>query len=171
MMTNRIRHPPYDVRLVANQILDSCAISGIKLTNLSLQKVVFLIHQDFLVETGSPLIQDEFEAWQYGPVHRVLYQAFSSNGANYISNRALTFDRTTRQWINIDMSIAPDTLTRILDSARFYAGMPTFLLIDLTHERGSAWERVWSQASGKINIGMKIPNELILSLAEHRRTT
>ncbi|RWO77206.1 type II toxin-antitoxin system antitoxin SocA domain-containing protein [Mesorhizobium sp.] len=47
--------------------------SGWSLSNLELQKILYLAHMFYLGRTGEPLVSGHFEAWDYGPVHPDLY--------------------------------------------------------------------------------------------------
>src|SRR5712671_6840917 len=67
---------PVDPRAVANLLLKEARVRGQRVSNLKLQKLLFLCHALYLVRTGRPLVRGSFEAWQYGPVHREAYDAF-----------------------------------------------------------------------------------------------
>src|SRR3569833_2250149 len=86
----------HDARAVANAILDAASQQGLVLSNLKLQKLLFFVHGQFLLEVGEPLIDGEFEAWQHGPVHPVVYAAFKDWGPRDIVGRAESFDPVTR---------------------------------------------------------------------------
>jgi uncharacterized phage-associated protein len=50
-----------------------CERGDWRVTNLALQKILYLIHMVSLGRTGTLLIPDTFEAWDYGPVVPELY--------------------------------------------------------------------------------------------------
>lgn len=77
-----------DSRSVANCLLDHAERARVPVTNLALQKLLYFAHAIYLVETGEPLVDGYFEAWQYGPVHPAVYQCFKSAGAEAIRCRA-----------------------------------------------------------------------------------
>jgi len=90
---------PYDPRAIANLMLDEADRSGINVTNLALQKLLYFAHSIFLIESKHPLVSGYFEAWQYGPVHPTVYSAFKTAGSSPIDFRAdrqdvLTGERT-----------------------------------------------------------------------------
>lgn len=74
-----------DPRIIANAVLDRAAAEGRPVTNLDLQKIVYFLHGHYLVRHQRPLVEGEFEAWPYGPVHRVLYDAFRAYNDTPIS--------------------------------------------------------------------------------------
>jgi uncharacterized phage-associated protein len=67
---------PYDPRSVSNVLLKVTWRFEQELTNLKLQKLLFLSHAIHLMETERPLVNSVFEAWKFGPVNRESYNAF-----------------------------------------------------------------------------------------------
>lgn len=56
-------------------------------SNLMLQKVMYFLNADYLINYGKSLIDDEkFERWDYGPVLRTVYFEYSSNHASPIKS-------------------------------------------------------------------------------------
>jgi len=86
---------PYDGRAVANFVLDKCAERGAKISNLSLQKIVYFCHVWSLIELKSPLVGQQFEAWEYGPVLPYLYREFKSFDRSPIAGRATRINPLT----------------------------------------------------------------------------
>ena len=61
--------------------------SGWTLTNLEMQKILYLAHMFYLGRTGGqPLVAGEFEAWDYGPVHPTLYHKIKIYGSEPVGN-------------------------------------------------------------------------------------
>jgi len=54
------------------------------ITHLRLQKLLYYVQGWHLGLEGSPLFEDDFQAWAHGPVLPSLYQRFSSYGATPI---------------------------------------------------------------------------------------
>jgi uncharacterized phage-associated protein len=59
--------------VVANRILALAQERGDALTPMQILKLVYISHGWMLGLYGRPLISDDVEAWQYGPVIRPLY--------------------------------------------------------------------------------------------------
>ncbi len=77
-----------------------CEKSGWSVTQLSLQKILYLAHMVHLGRGLGPLLPGQFEAWDYGPVHPKLYQKIKAFGAKPIPNVFWAKDEipaTTRQ--------------------------------------------------------------------------
>ena len=69
--------------LLAAKIL--CSLSKWNITNLQIQKILYLSHMLYCGRYKTPLITDEeFEAWDYGPVLPKLYHEFKFFGRGKI---------------------------------------------------------------------------------------
>jgi uncharacterized phage-associated protein len=152
-----------DARVIANYMLDVAQGRGISLTNLALQKLLFFAHAISLVERKTKLVSGYFEAWQYGPVHPTVYQAFKAAGPNMINFRAESFDPVTRTHKPLER--LSDSATRdicdrvIVQFGRLSAGR----LVDITHAAGGPWDQVVSASKSGANIGLRISDEIIIA--------
>ena len=63
-----------------------CQRSGWTVTQLKLQKILYLAHMVHLGRGNGPLVPGAFEAWDYGPVHPQLYQKVKAFGSKPIPN-------------------------------------------------------------------------------------
>jgi uncharacterized phage-associated protein len=152
----------YDVRDVANFVLDLADSHGIEITNLSLQKLLYFIHGWFYSLYDRPLIKNKFEAWQYGPVQRVLYDQFKVFRDRPIrKSRATYIDPETGKNIYKNHDIYKDHAELILEVLNKYAKFTASELVGLSHAEDSPWEFVWEQAEEVIYPGMRIPDEII----------
>lgn len=55
---------------------------GERLTNLKLQKLLYYQQGYHLAVFGTPLFDEDIEAWMYGPVVPCVYDEFSKSGSN-----------------------------------------------------------------------------------------
>lgn len=60
--------------------------SGWTLSNLELQKIIYLAHMFYLGRAGQPLVAGNFEAWDYGPIHPSLYHRAKVFGSDPVGN-------------------------------------------------------------------------------------
>ncbi|WP_217568806.1 Panacea domain-containing protein [Mesorhizobium sp. GbtcB19] len=65
----------HDSKVVANRFLARARERGDAITPMQLLKLVYIAHGWMLGLYGRPLIRDDVQAWQYGPVVPRLYNA------------------------------------------------------------------------------------------------
>lgn len=149
-----------DGRAVANFVLDLCEARSRKITNLSLQKIVYFCHVWALIELGRPLLRHQFEAWQHGPVLQYLYREFNAFESGPIDGRATGVDPRTGERRVISYAFDKETEALLTNVAEFYSRLSAGELVRLTHVRGGPWDMVWNHR-GPVNPGMKIDNAVI----------
>lgn len=54
------------------------------ITNLKLQKLLYYAQGFCLAKMDTPLFEEDFLAWEHGPVIRKIYDKYKANGANGI---------------------------------------------------------------------------------------
>lgn len=133
-----------------------CELAGWNLTNLKLQKILYILQMFYLGKYKEPLFYAEFEAWVYGPVEPNVYKELAGIGADIISEFDLMiYDVIPKENKEYDF-IAK--LTGILLNKS-----PGFL-VNYTHDKNSAWKRLYKEGEKHI----KIPNEEIKAEYERR---
>jgi uncharacterized phage-associated protein len=159
----------YDARAIANVLLDFADEKKIELTLMALLKIIYYAHGWHLAHRKEALIKQGVEAWDYGPVVRVVYDAFKGNGRAPLTTRAKRFDVLTHAHIEIDDPIEPDIRKFLKNIFDAYVHVDAFDLSNWTHAHGSPWDEVWNVGNGAINIGMKIPNDQIRKWFSEKR--
>jgi uncharacterized phage-associated protein len=152
---------PIDARAIANEFLDLGDLTGVSLTNMALQKLVYLAHGWHLLERGSPLATNHFEAWEHGPVVRALYEAVKSAGEKPVAGRAMWFNALANRLeiARADLTMVEhEFLRRIFDR---YGRLTAAQLRAITHEPGGPWDRVWNAGPDEIYFDQRIPTDLI----------
>lgn len=152
----------FDVRAIANFILDLADQKNVGVSNMALNKIIYFIHSDYLVEKSDPLVSAKIEAWQHGPVFREIYHEFKNCGDQNITTRALklNFDTGEKEVASIYFSNSETIYISAL--VERYIDFSAAQLRALSHREGSPWHQVWDH-SGKSNPRMKISNDLIKS--------
>lgn len=151
----------YDARAVANFLLDYADEKKMRVTLMSVLKMIYYAHGWYLSQKRQPLVKQSFEAWDYGPVVRVVYDAFKGSGRAPLSTRAKRFDVISNEYKEIDEQLEAETAEFLKNVFDAYAHMEAFDLSNMTHVEGSPWDQVWNAPNGAINIGMKISNDQI----------
>lgn len=151
--------PPYDARAVANFLLDLADAERVKLTQMSLLKLIYFAHGWHLAKCALPLVRQDFEAWTYGPVIKVVRDEFSEFGDGAISGRATRFDLIAgrRYVVHPELTQQDQTFVRTIFKA--YHGYSAWQLSELTHEAGSPWDRLWNSESPIGRLALRLRNE------------
>ena len=152
--------PPYDARSVANLLLDIADERGMSVTNLTLQKLLYFAHGQFLVARGSPLVNGYFEAWKYGPVHPLVYDAFRDSESAPIRRRAMGFDfksRTAHPLPPPSDPVAKEHVERVMMQL---GRLPTGRLIEISHAPRGPWAETVNRAVTSAVLGLQISDRL-----------
>ena len=155
---------PYDPKAVANYFLSESNRRRLgRLTQMKLQKLVYFAHGYTLAACNEPLINEHFEAWEYGPVVPTLYHEFKEFGAKPLPRLATDFDFETLEYIDtpaIDTCEMPESMSLVLEFVcDTYGRLSAGQLSTLTHEPSSAWDKTMREYPRLKHVD--IPNELI----------
>ena len=109
-----------------------CALGDWRVTNLKLQKILYLAHMVYMGRNnGEPLIDELFEAWDYGPVLPSLYQRvkiFSNQPISDIFSEVELIEGTREAMV-------------IEEACRHYLHKRAADLVTITHRDNGAWAR------------------------------
>lgn len=127
---------------LVNTFLKRAKQQGKTLTHLQVQKLVYFLNGYYLAEHNTPLVEEPFQAWQYGPVLRTLYDALKSYGSAAISAYLPTVNKNTleKQYfvvVESDEKFWP-VFNRVWDK---YGHLNGPKLSELSHEKGAPWEQ------------------------------
>jgi len=159
----------YDGRAVANFILDVCDAHDRRVSNLSMQKIVYFCHVWSLIELGKPLVKHVFEAWEYGPVLPYLYREFRQFDKSAITSRAQRLDPNLGRNVVAEYDFDESTRSLLEQVVEFYSRLSAGDLVRLSHVEGGPWHTSWHHA-GVVNPGMKIGNAEIAAFYSSART-
>lgn len=126
-----------------------CILSSWRITNLSIQKVIYFCHMFYLgMNNGKPLVSESFEAWNYGPVLPSLYQGLKMFGADPIEPLIFNFIK----------DIENSSISKLVDEvAGALVNRDAWELVALTHSKSGAWVKNYHPGFNN-----KIPNTDIL---------
>lgn len=128
----------YDARNVANEFLRIAADRGRKLTNMQLQKLVYIAHGYTLAILHEPLIAQNVQAWRYGPVIRDLYTALSKYGAGLVTDFIPVARREA-------LSETHRAIVSTVEEA--YSRFSGPQLSTMTHKAGTPWAKTYNPNS------------------------
>ncbi|WP_394648410.1 Panacea domain-containing protein [uncultured Sphingomonas sp.] len=152
---------------VANAVLEEADRQGKSLTIMQLLKLVYIAHGWSLALLREPLVNEEPEAWQHGPVFPAIYREFRRFGSQRISGFA------TGPFGSIPHADLSDPQRAVIKSVvNNYGDKHAFALSRMTHEVGTPWFVTYKDGKGASH---DIPNEIIaehyIKLAHERRAT
>ena len=142
----------YSALDIAKYIISKCNKENCPISNLQLQKILYNLQKAFLQseiritkKKSSALFGDEIEAWQWGPVVPSVYYVYCTYGSMSIIE---TYD------VHIDARVQK-FIDPIIERQR---SVNPWRLVDETHRKGGAWDRVYRNGMGNRSV---IPCELI----------
>jgi uncharacterized phage-associated protein len=153
----------YDARVVANHMLDRADDTGLSITNLALNKLVYFAHGTYFSSYSRPLVKNAFEAWQFGPVVRVLYDAFKIYENRPIRDRARRFNPVENAFEVISEQLARSDALIVDGVFDMFSPMTAGQLVDLSHEEGSPWAALWESEELVVRPGMIIRDDEIVA--------
>lgn len=108
---------------VASYVINWCNDNNFIITNLKLQKLLYFLQGEICRNNGNRLIDDDFYAWQLGPVVPDVYYTFAMYSSLPIP----------KQVNNIHFSKECENL--IVNTLNKYASKSTWDLVDLSHSQ------------------------------------
>lgn len=166
--------PNHKPEAVANRFLELAGDKG--LTQLQIQKLVYIAHGWTLALCDEPLTNVEPEAWSRGPVYVSLRSRLARFGADRITEAIRLNDNNP----SVIMSV---TGRGHIFSAKFtnneesiikqvwdiYSKFSGFQLSMLTHKKGTAWAQTYSEFDDAKPIADNLTKAHYLELAEKNR--
>ena len=148
----------HDSRTVANRILQLAREHGYSLTPMQVLKLVYIAHGWMLGLLHRPLVIEDVQAWQYGPVIPRLYNAMRHYRARFVTE-------ALHAPVNDQLDAAEEDIVRQV--VQIYGVMNGPQLSRLTHEPGTPWAQTYREGQ----FSTVIPNQVIethyQALAEH----
>jgi len=152
----------YEARKITNLLLSRYDAQRFELTNLRLNKLLYFIHAESLAHRPNGLVRNHFEAWQFGPVIRPVFDTFKSFGESWISAPAMYLDYASGVSRAVPHDdIATSDIDFITDAFRKYGSFSTGALVDLSHVRGGPWDIIYHAWLADKTLSPRIPNDLI----------
>jgi len=114
---------------------------GNPVTQMKLQKLVYFANGIHLAQYDNPLIKENFQSWDYGPVIPEIYQQFKIYGSSPIEDTSLlfVFNPSAKKVLESDVldEKAKETISVTWNSLK---DISAITLSAWTHKKGSPWE-------------------------------
>lgn len=139
---------------VANWFITKAKESGESLTAMKLQKLIYYAHGWCLALYNVPLVEDQVQAWTYGPVFPRIYHLAKEYGSEPIDS--LLYGYLSAPSIVQDSDPRIPLLEKIWEVFGKYSASQ---LSRMTHEPGGPWDKISKANPGRK--GMAIPEDLL----------
>ena len=142
-MTKR-KPPAHNTKSIVNYIINKALEDGVDITHLKLQKLLYFLNGYYIAVTGRPLIDNTFEAWDYGPVVPAIYHELKKYGnspiTSFINNITYADDGTIVEPAPIPTD--DEVLNKIFDFVwNNYGKYSALKLSAITHKEGTPWDK------------------------------
>jgi uncharacterized phage-associated protein len=109
---------------------------GQQITNMQVQKHVFLGHGYCLALLDAPLYYNDTHAWQWGPVVAKLYKGLQKYGSGVVTDEIEASDELALE------SGEYGVLKAVWNAYKKYSAAQ---LSELTHRAGTPWSNTWAR--------------------------
>lgn len=166
---------PFNAKAVANYFLGLGQRDSVPLSPMKLIKLVYLAHGWHLAHFDRPLINEQIEAWPYGPVISSLYHELKGYGNTPIESPLLRGTRSRKGFsfsphsLNDEKSperrhAAENLIDAVWDTYKDFSAVQ---LSAMTHQEDSPWHRTWHERGGSKMRGTDIPQKDIKQHFKH----
>jgi uncharacterized phage-associated protein len=156
-------HEPRPAKAVANEIVELAKGARNPVEPLKLQKLAFFAHGWHLALYERPLLDEEVQAWKFGPVIPSVYHSFKRYGNKPITDPAPDVDDDGAIIIPRLPSNAITDRGLIARVWTVYGSFTGSQLSTMTHGPDTPWARVWeTNEKGQGLRFVAIPNGLIM---------
>jgi len=138
---------------IANEFLKRAQRDHAQLTHMQLQKLVYLAHGWCLAVNGTELLEDDIEAWEFGPVIRKLYDALRPYGSRVVNKLICWGDDAPFPPDSGEVAsvvLSPEEERVINKVWETYGRFPAFKLSALTHASNSPWSKTYQPNKNRI---------------------
>lgn len=125
----------YSSHAIANEFIKLAEEQGRQLTNMQLQKLVYIANGFSLAINDRPLYFEDTQAWQWGPVIPKLYKSLRKYGSSTVTDFLETDDKVDQT------SQDAEIIRAVFENYGRYTGSQ---LSALTHQPNTPWHETWN---------------------------
>jgi uncharacterized phage-associated protein len=134
---------------VSNNILKRSFDDDISVSPMKLQKLLYFVASEYAKTAKKPLFNEQFQAWDYGPVVRSVYDEFRPFGGGPIRGYAKDAAGKSKMINEAKDEQLRESIDRVWEHAK---DLSAVRLSRITHNQGSAWfDTFQRQRSGLIS--------------------
>ena len=136
---------------LAYYIINRCIENGNYISNLQLQKILYFVNLLYLSDNKVFLLEknENFEAWQHGPVIPEIYREFSINGGMKIYNKKDILDASLKD--ENGNEIKEDKIVFIDKTIDYLSKIDPWKLVEYSHSSTGAWYHTYHDGKTVIN--------------------
>ena len=105
----------YDVQNVAEYVITYSEVKDYGISNLKLQKILYLIQAYSLIHTKKPCFSEDIEAWDFGPVIPEVYRKYKQFGSTDIQIRFRRLEEVQKGFEKEDRKRIEEVVDRFAD--------------------------------------------------------
>jgi uncharacterized phage-associated protein len=129
----------YPASIIAYAFVKKGIDEGKFVTQMKLQKLVYFAQGYHLAKYHEVLVQENFQAWKFGPVVPEIYQDFKLYGSRLITNTGSFIPPTQQNYIVLSPE-ATDSINYTWEVLKDYSAMA---LSNWTHQPDTPWSKVY----------------------------
>lgn len=130
----------HDAARVANELIERGKGRTRPFTPLQIQKLLYFAHGWMLGWHDRPLIDEEFETWQYGPVVPSVYHCLSHNRNQPVTEPIPLHENDQSEFDEVEQ----DLIEQVINVYGKQSGMA---LSRRTHAPGTPWDKARKKSS------------------------
>lgn len=136
-----------------------CKNSNWKITNLELQKILYISQMFSIGQRNKALFGSDVEAWDYGPVVPSVYHELKFFGNTPIPSFAFP-DKDC---------VSQEDLAFVADISELLKGLKGWELVAITHRNGGAWQQIYRPGIKHLVISKKAMQKEYAELWQSRK--
>ncbi|MEO6453827.1 MAG: type II toxin-antitoxin system antitoxin SocA domain-containing protein [Ginsengibacter sp.] len=139
---------PYQANIIAYAFVKKGIEENKPVTQMKLQKLVFFAHGVYMAfNNNTPLIQEDFEAWQFGPVVGSIYLEYKTYGNQPINRKNPDLENRLK-----DLYKDEGAMVAINYTWNVTKNLSASTLSNWTHTKGSPWETFYTPGLTSVQI-------------------
>lgn len=139
----------YSALVIASKFIDLGIQKGYPVNPMKLQKMVYFAHGLNLAKNNKPLINDEVQAWDYGPVIPSIYHNLKGFGNREINENPIPVGITIFNTFETQDVLDDESESIINLAFEITKNMSAIQLSNWSHSEGSAWQKTFDGSHNK----------------------